>query len=111
MVFGKGKFGLILFFLLPGVLTSGQQGKSFIHRLEGDMKGGSIVSNDRTIIINYSVPSVEFSGVSNQAGEFYRVNIPGHNRSSEPGKPELPVFSRLITIHGDGEVKIRIPFR
>jgi hypothetical protein len=108
MDFGKGKFGLILFFLLPGVLTSGQQGKSFIHNFDSDMNEGSIVSNDRTIIINYSIPSVELSGITNQAGEFYRVTIPGHNRSSEPGKPELPILSKLITIPGDGEVKIRI---
>jgi hypothetical protein len=108
MVSGKGKFGLLLVFLFPAAMTSGQQGKSFIHQFIGDMKGEIIVANERTILINYSIPSVEFSGISNQAGDFYRVNIAGHNRSSEPGKPELPVLTRLITLPSTGVVKIRI---
>jgi len=108
MVFGKGKFRVILVLLLPGVLASGQQGKSYIRQFAGVMNGNSIVSNERTLTIRYSVPAVEFSGVTEKAGEFYRISIPGHNRSSAPGKPELPVLSRLITIPGIGEFNITI---
>ena len=34
--------------------------------------------------------------------------IPGHVSTSDPGKPELPVFSRLITIPGVSEYKVKI---
>jgi len=108
MVYWKGKFGYILVFLLIGGITFGQQGKSFVHQFSGDMKAGSFVSNDRSIVISYSVPSIEFNGISNQSGDFYRLTIPGHTRTSEPGKPELPVLSRLINIPDNVELKIRI---
>ena len=41
-------------------------------------------------------------------GSFYRISIPGHISSTVPGKPELPVFSRLISIPEGSEFKIKI---
>ena len=39
---------------------------------------------------------------------FYRVSIPGHVSSTAPGKPELPVLSRLITVPDGLEYKVSI---
>ncbi len=36
------------------------------------------------------------------------MSIPGHSSSAEPGKPEIPVLSRLITIPEGSSYKIRI---
>ena len=42
-------------------------------------------------------------------GSFYRISISGsYSHSYNPGKPELPVFSRLISIPEGSEFKIKI---
>jgi hypothetical protein len=46
--------------------------------------------------------------VTNSTGSYYRISIPGHIRSVVPGKPELPVFSRLISIPEGSGFKIKI---
>ena len=45
---------------------------------------------------------------TNSNGTFYRVSIPGHVSSTAPGKPELPVLSRLITVPDGLEYKVSI---
>ncbi len=46
--------------------------------------------------------------MTNSNGSFYRVSIPGHVSSTAPGKPELPVLSRLITVPDGLSYKVRI---
>ena len=98
MYISKGRYLIFIVSLLLPVSLNGQQGKSFKYHLDGALKSFCIVTPDHNILIDYHVPEVNFIGVNNSHGDFYRISIPGHNNSADPGKPELPVFSRLISI-------------
>ncbi len=98
MHISKGRYFIIVVSLVLPVSLSGQQGKSFKYHLDGALKSACIVNPDHSIIIDYNIPEVNFTGIKNTHGDFFRISIPGHNTSSDPGKPELPVFTRLITI-------------
>ncbi|MCK7531524.1 MAG: hypothetical protein MZV63_11060 [Marinilabiliales bacterium] len=57
---------------------------------------------------NYSVSELNITGIDNESGSFYKVSIPGHYNSVKTGKPELPLYSRLIQIPKGSDYKIRI---
>ena len=78
------------------------------YQFNGDLQKSSMVFEDNSLIINYSVSELNLETVSNEYGNFYRVSIPGHTPTYEPGKPELPVLSRLISIPEGTDYKIRI---
>ena len=83
--------------LLP-VSLSGQQEKSSRYRFGNDLNNASFVNNGSNLEIRYSIGELDFSSVTNNSGTFFRLSSPGHSKTTEQGKPELPVFSRLITI-------------
>ena len=59
-------------------------------------------------IINYSISELNFENIINEAGTFYRISIPDHISTAAPGKPELPVLSRLISVPEGAVYKIKI---
>lgn len=65
-------------------------------------------SDRNSIIIQYSISELEFESITTSQGDFYRIRIPGHAPSSQTGKPDLPVLSRLLTIPAEGTYNIRI---
>ncbi|NSW94185.1 MAG: hypothetical protein HPY62_05685, partial [Bacteroidales bacterium] len=67
-----------------------------------------IKSDGNSVLIQYSLPELIIENVTNSAGDFYRIRIPGHSSPSETGKPELPVSSRLLVIPDEGTFAIRI---
>ena len=67
-----------------------------------------IIQGNQSFTIDYAISELNLQSVSNDNGTFYRVAIPGHVSSTTPGKPELPVLSRLITIPEGFEYKVRI---
>jgi hypothetical protein len=109
MRLGKDKQATILaVFLVFAASASGQTEKSFKFHPDGNLQKTDVTVTDQSIIINYSISELNVESVNNSAGSFYRVSIPGHLPSTDPGKPELPVFSRLITVPEGSEFRIKI---
>ncbi len=109
MYLGKNKEALLpVFLLVLFSVADGQPVKSHKYVFDGDFQNNSVVSIDHSLLINYSVPELYLENITNDNGTFYKVSIPGHIPSSEPGKPELPVLSRLISIPEGYSYKIRI---
>jgi len=106
---GKNKQAIFLaFFLLYSVSASGQAGKSFKYQFDGDLQKNNVTTGNQSLIINYSISEINVESITNENGSFYRVSIPGHSPSATPGKPELPVLSRLISIPEGSEYKVKI---
>jgi hypothetical protein len=109
MPLGKDKQAIFLaVFLVFTVSASGQAGKNFKFLFDGNMSKSDVISGDQSIIINYSISEINVANTTNNSGSFYRISIPGHIPSVVTGKPELPVFSRLISIPEGSGFKIRI---
>jgi Peptidase family C25/Propeptide_C25/Secretion system C-terminal sorting domain/Peptidase family C25, C terminal ig-like domain len=108
MLLKKGKFVILLVSLILSLPVYGQLGNSFKYHFDGNLKSVCIVSPDHSLTINYSVSELDIQSFANSSGVYYRISIPGHNSSSETGKPELPVFSRLITIPENSRAVVSI---
>ncbi|MDX9812777.1 MAG: C25 family peptidase propeptide domain-containing protein, partial [Bacteroidales bacterium] len=95
-------------YFLSTLLAGAQQGNS--HRysfgLKTDMAG--IEKDRQSIKIHHRMNGMTLTGIHIDEGDFYRIGAEGYSRTAEPGKPELPVISRLITIQGDAFPEIRI---
>jgi hypothetical protein len=109
MRLGKDKQASILaVFLVFASSASGQTGKNYKFHLDGNMQKSDVIISDQSVIINYSISEINVQSLTNPDGSFYRVSIPGHIPSSETGKPEVPVYSRLISVPEGARYKIRI---
>ncbi len=109
MRLGKDKRTFFLaVFLLLSASSSGQAGKSFKYQFDGNLQTINVITGTRSLIVNYSITEVKIENIVIKNGTFYHVTIPGHIPTSLPGKPEFPVFSRLITIPEGSGYKIKI---
>ena len=109
MCLGKDKQAILLaVFLVFAVSAGGQTGISYKFLPDGTIQKTDIIINDHSVVIDYSIPEVNIESLTNEAGSFYRISIPQHIRSADAGKPELPVFSRLISIPEGSGFKIKI---
>jgi hypothetical protein len=109
MRLGKDKHAiLIVVFLLFSASAVGQAGKSFKYHLDGNLEKNIVIAGKQSLIINYSITELSVENITTENGSFYRVYIPDHVSTSTPGKPELPVFSRLISIPERSEYKVKI---
>ena len=109
MHLGKEKYTKLLVLLLFfSALANGQAGKSHKYHLNGDSRMNSISSDNQSITVNYSISDLYIESVLNDQGAFYRISIPGHTLSTDPGKPELPVLSRIITVPEGSSYTIKI---
>jgi hypothetical protein len=106
---GKDKLAILpVILLFLSVSSSGQTGKVMNFQLKSKFPETTIFSEDQSIIINYSISELNIENLINDNGSFYRISIPGHAHSTIPGKPELPVFSKLITIPEGADCKVTI---
>jgi hypothetical protein len=109
MRLGKGKFAIYLaFFLFISASAGGQAGKNYKYQLNGDLQIADVKTEGQSLIINYSLPEISLENTTNSSGTFYRVRIPGHTPTVATGKPELPVYSRIISVPEGSGFKIRI---
>jgi hypothetical protein len=109
MLLGVDKHASILaVFLVIASSASGQTGKSYKFHVDGNLQKADVQIENQTITINYSISDISVENLTNSNGSFYRVSIPGHINSTEPGKPEVPVFSRLISLPPGSSYKIKI---
>ncbi len=98
----------LFFFLFLPLAASGQSGKIHKFQIKGDMVSTNFQVDSRSILINYSLSEINLSSISTDNGPFYKITAPGHLLTADPGKPELPMLSRLITIPEGSKVKIKI---
>ena len=55
-----------------------------------------ISDNDEGLLLSYNSGDIEFERLKPEEGYFIRLKLPDHSFSSDPGKPQLPVVTRLI---------------
>lgn len=96
---------LLFVYLVP---VKGQERDSAESHVSPGIQIEHVVEADGSITIDYSMPEISFRKISVDEGEFYRLSVPGHAFTPEPGKPELPVYSRLISIPEGSDYTIRI---
>ncbi|MCX6335155.1 MAG: C25 family cysteine peptidase [Bacteroidia bacterium] len=82
--------------------------KDHKYSLGTGMQNSDIVATDNSLIINYSISELDAESFITEDGKWFRIGIPGHIPASDIGKPELPVFSRLIVIPDGYTYKVRI---
>jgi Peptidase family C25./Propeptide_C25. len=106
-----GKFKqakLLVLFMALTALAAGQPSRSFRYTFNSGMEKNSVASTDHSLIIYFSLSELNIRSVTNADGTYFRILIPGHISTSEVGKPELPVLSRLIEIPDGYYCKVRI---
>ena len=109
MRLGKDKQAFILAVsLVFSASASGQTGKNYQFHLDGNLPKSDVIVGNQSVIINYSISDVNIEGITNSTGSYYRISIPDHIHSVVPGKPELPVFSRMISVPEGSGFKIKI---
>jgi hypothetical protein len=97
MHLGKDKHGILsVVLLLLAASVQGQTGVNYRYHFEGNSGKSEIIQGNHSLTVNYSISELSLQNTSNDNGTFYRITIPGHVSSIAPGKPELPVLSRII---------------
>jgi hypothetical protein len=99
---------LVIISLLIASSVTGQAGRIYKYHFDGNLQDGNVIADGLSIVLNYSISELNIEGTANPSGDFYRISIPGHTPSSESGKPELPVLSRLINIPENTSMTIKI---
>jgi hypothetical protein len=56
--------------------------------------------------ITYQNTGLRLKKINDPSGIYYRIMLPGHHWTTETGKPELPVYSRLIFVTAGTKVKV-----
>jgi hypothetical protein len=87
----------VTYFMTVVAIASAQQGVTNSYALTDLSHYEITASNLNAVKLNYRAGEVVLTGLSNSYGDFYRISVPGHHSLSEPGKPELPVISKLVT--------------
>ncbi len=109
MRLGKDKqVKLLVVFLLLSASAGSQPGKMYKYRFNDDLQKANIVKSENSLTINYSISELNIESLVTENRPFYRIFIPGHTPTSVPGKPELPVLSRLIIVPENYTYKIKI---
>ena len=109
MLLGENKQAILLaVFLLLSAASGGQAGKIHKYHFDGYLQKNDISASEQSLTIDYSLSELDIENLTNENGKFYRIFIPGHIATSNPGKPELPVLSRIITIPDDNSCQIKI---
>ncbi len=58
--------------------------------------------------ISYRTRTPQLRKIDDPTGEYCRVVLPGHHYTSETGKPELPVYSRIVEVPRGMQVKVAL---
>ncbi|HOK26512.1 MAG TPA: C25 family cysteine peptidase [Bacteroidales bacterium] len=94
---------ILILFLFRAYEFYGQQVKSHRYFFADSSEKIQVLKSDDELIIYYRINQFHIQSVNTSEGDFYRLSIPGHNTTTEPGKPEVPVYSTLLSIP-DGKV-------
>jgi hypothetical protein len=91
-----------------GLTANSQPVKSHRYIFGSDLRETSVSVTGNSLTINYSISEIDLENITNEHGTFYKLAIPGHIKSTESGKPEMPVLSRLIMLPEEGSYTIKI---
>ena len=58
--------------------------------------------------ISYRSRTPQLRKIDDPTGEYCRIVLPGHHYTSETGKPELPVYSRIVEVPQGMKVKVAL---
>lgn len=94
--------------IVTAIAARSQEVNEIPYLLDTGAQKTEIQIRNNTLSIRYSVPELGIRPVNDKNGKFYRVSIPGHLPTTDPGKPEMPVLSRMIVIPEGSSWKIRI---
>lgn len=94
--------------LLLSVSLRGQTVRNYKYHFDSYTKNEDNLPGQGSISIIHRIEELNVESLNNEHGSFYRVSIPGHSSCYEPGKPELPVSTRLIIIPDGCDSEIRI---
>ncbi|MCU0459925.1 MAG: C25 family cysteine peptidase [Bacteroidales bacterium] len=72
------------------------ESQAYAGRSANDKTGGMLLRRPSSVIYRHEDP--RFLKVSDPSGLYLRLNLPGHHLTHEAGKPELPVWSRLVEV-------------
>jgi hypothetical protein len=99
--------GLILFrvrviislvIIITGVTSlSAQQGVGKDYAFSEGYRFEILNSSPYSVSLIYRAGEAKLTGITNDYGSFYRMVMSGHHPIPDPGKPELPVISKLVT--------------
>jgi len=97
----------------PGLRTQALEGRAAGDRtqaLEGRAAGDRDAGNasDMVSAMSYRTAEPRFRRISDPSGQYLRMHLPGHHYTSETGKPELPVYSRLLEVPAGMNVRISL---
>lgn len=57
--------------------------------------------------VTYSIPELSIQQITTDNGFYYNISIPGHHQlMNEPGKPALPVISKLIIVPDYSDIEV-----
>ncbi|MDX9772328.1 MAG: C25 family cysteine peptidase [Bacteroidales bacterium] len=59
---------------------------------------GAGVASPNPSSITYQAEKPLLRKIDDPSGTYFRMLLPGHHLTSDPGKPELPVYSRLVEV-------------
>jgi hypothetical protein len=107
----SGKDRHVIFLVISLLIASsvhGQAGRVYKYHFNGNLQAGNVIAGNQSLVINYSISELNIESVVNSNGDFFKISIPGHNPSSDPGKPEMPVLSRMISVPENCTVDIKI---
>lgn len=109
MRLGKNKQAILLAgFLFLSASAGGQTEKSVKYQLNGNLQENIVSTSNNSVTIQYTAPEISIKNLSNETGTFYRISIPDHMPTVKPGRPELPVYSKLISLPEGTDYKIKI---
>jgi len=90
----------IFLLILPATLLTVEVSAQYSPPAGKDFKDSSplklISDNDEGLILSYNSQNTSFEKISPGQGNFIRLRLDNHSFSAEPGKPQLPVLTRLI---------------
>lgn len=109
MRLGKNKQAILLAgFLFLSASAGGQAEKSVKYQLNGSLQESIVFTSNNSVTIQYTAPEISIKNLINETGIFYRISIPDHMPTVKPGRPELPVYSKLLSLPDGTDYKIRI---
>ncbi len=85
----------------PGVEAQTPYGRSV------NEHGGGVASPSPSSI-SYRTTEPSLRRIDDPSGLYFRILLPGHHHTSETGKPELPVYSRLIEVPEGMDPKVTL---
>ena len=109
MSLGKDKHGILFsVFLLMSASALSQDAVTCNYVFDGFPAKFAATEGSQSMIIDYAPGELDILSMVNDNGTYYRLSIPGHIPSTDAGRPEVPVFCRMITLPDAFEYKIRI---